>query len=307
VKEESIPLFKVTAALTLGMIAFGFAPILVKFGTDYSAIKIASVRTVFGYLLLLPAWWMYRKKTEYKKEKENEQKGSFRLKMIAGLFLGTHFLCWIGSLYYTSVASASVLVTVHPVILIVAERAIFKKQFTILAWTGVFVAFAGSIMLGFTDRVASDDFSNPLLGNALAFLAAIIFAVYFMIGRKIRQQSSWINYVTPVYGFAAVACVIAFLLFELPFSFSEIDSLLLLIGLGLALGPQILGHGSLNYAVKYISPTILSTLILTEPAAASVLAYFFFGEIPPLASVFAMVIIITGVFVTWKKKSSKNY
>jgi hypothetical protein len=42
------------------------------------------------------------------------------------------------------------------------------------------------------------------------------------------------------------------------------------IGLALAVGPTIIGHGSMNYAVKYISPTILATLILSEAVVAAV-------------------------------------
>ena len=41
------------------------------------------------------------------------------------------------------------------------------------------------------------------------------------------------------------------------------------IGVALAVGPTIIGHGSMNYAVKYISPTIPATLILSEAVIAA--------------------------------------
>ena len=69
----------------------------------------------------------------------------------------------------------------------------------------------------------------------------------------------------------------------------------------MALGPQIMGHGSLNYAIKYISPTLLSTLILIEPLLASILALVIFKEWPESSSLVAMAIIIIGVSLTWKK------
>ncbi|MDZ7694833.1 MAG: DMT family transporter [Balneolaceae bacterium] len=72
---------------------------------------------------------------------------------------------------------------------------------------------------------------------------------------------------------------------------------------GMAVFPQILGHGSMNYAVKFISPTLISTLILTEPIFATFLAYLFFNELPPATSFLSMLVIIIGVGLTWKRKA----
>ncbi len=78
------------------------------------------------------------------------------------------------------------------------------------------------------------------------------------------------------------------------------------VGAGLAFGPQVVGHGSMNYAVKYVSPTLLSTLILVEPLLASVLAFFMFAELPPVASIVAMLIILVGVGLSWRRKASTS-
>lgn len=77
------------------------------------------------------------------------------------------------------------------------------------------------------------------------------------------------------------------------------------MGLCLAVGPSIIGHGSMNYAVRFISPTLLATLFLIEPLMASVLAYLLFGEVPSLFSVVAMSIVIVGIGLTWKRAAKK--
>ena len=78
---------------------------------------------------------------------------------------------------------------------------------------------------------------------------------------------------------------------------------LLWVGVALALGPQIIGHGSLNYVVKFVSPTLLSTLILFEPVLSSIVAFFLFGEVPLLWSLVGMGVIFLGILLTWSKKS----
>jgi len=296
---DSIPKSKVYAALGAGLIAFGFAPILVRLTPETPPLVLASYRTVIAVFLLVP-YWLYKRTRNTSSFKSNEN----LLVALAGICLGLHFCCWIGSLYYTSVASASVLVTIHPVLLILVERLWMKRSFAAATWAGVILAFAGSVILGISDSQIEQDFSDPLFGNFLALSAAFIFVIYLLIGQKIRQNREWVDYVFPVYFFSALTCV--FLAVAAGDDLAQISFKGAAVGLGLALGPQILGHGSMNYAVKFISPTLLSTLILVEPIFASVLAFFLFAELPPVGSLIAMVIILTGVGLTWKRKTEKD-
>lgn len=296
---EVFPKSKVFAALAAGLVAFGFAPILVRTTPETPALVLASYRTVFAVIMLLP-YWLYKRQGKLLSGKPRKRV----MIVLAGVCLGLHFACWISSLYYTSVASASVLVTIHPVILISIERIWFKRSFAWTTWMGVFFALTGSILLGISDSQIEQSFTNPLLGNTLAVAAALIFVVYLLIGQQIRQDQEWIDYVFPVYLFTAVTCVL------LAISFGEnllnISPVGIAAGIGLALGPQIVGHGSMNFAVKYVSPTLLSTLVLSEPLFASVLALLIFNELPPLASILSMIVILTGVALTWKRKAKKS-
>jgi drug/metabolite transporter (DMT)-like permease len=294
--HTDIPILKVTLFLAAGMLTFGFAPILVRFTLETDPIALAMLRTGFAVLMLLPFW--FTRKTPVK---ELKKRGiSQWLLMGAGISLGAHFSFWIGSLHYTSVASASVLVTMHPVMLILAESLIYKKQFRPLVWAGVFLAFGGSVMLGLADDSQMEQFPQALLGNGMAFTAALVFVCYFLLGRKIRQYTEWIDYVFYVYLYATLTCAVLSILSigGLPdFSLTAIW-----VGLGLAAGPTILGHGAMNYAVKYISPTLLSTLVLSEAVVAAVAAYLIFSEVPSLLSIGAMVVIVVGVTLTWTKR-----
>lgn len=299
-QSSNLPNLKVLLFLFFGLLSFGFAPILVRFGTDVEPLVLAGLRTVFAVIILLPLWMM--KGATIQELKKN---GVHLFWLIgAGVCLGVHFTLWIASLHYTSVASASVLVTVHPVILIVAESILFKRSFRPVVWVGVLVAFAGSTFLGIADNSLAEQFPNALLGNSLAFSAAVIFVIYFLIGRKIRQHSEWIDYVFHVYFYAGITCAILSIFWVGGLPVITVSSIF--VGLALAIGPTILGHGSMNYAVKYISPTLLSTLILSEAVIAAVTAYFIFGEIPSYLSIISMIIIICGISLTWSKRLKRK-
>lgn len=290
------PKVQVLAALAAGLTAFGFAPILVRLAPDTSPLVLVVYRTVLAALMLLPFWlWTRDSGQRIGKSKERLWMG------LSGACLGLHFTFWISSLYYTSVASASVLVTIHPIIMILVERLWYKRTFAKMTWIGVILAFGGSLLLGISDSQIEQSFANPSFGNFLAFSAAIIFVVYLLIGQKIRKQRAWIDYVFPVYFFAALTCVL--IAVSLGKNLLNISTIGVWAGAGLAFGPQILGHGSMNFAVKYVSPTLLSTLILSEPLLASVLAFFLFSEMPPATSILAMAIILIGVGLTWRRKA----
>ncbi|WP_244545712.1 DMT family transporter [Fodinibius roseus] len=164
------------------------------------------------------------------------------------------------------------------------------------------MAFSGSLILGVSDSQIDQPFADPLFGNALAFTAALVFVVYLLIGQKIRKKRAWIDYVFPIYFFAAGTCVAIALISGR--DLLDITTIGVWAGAGLAFGPQVLGHGAMNFAVKYVAPTLLSTLILVEPLLASTLAFFFFAELPPLTSMAAMLVILLGVGLTWRRKVS---
>jgi len=281
--------------LAAGLAMFALAPIIVRMsGPNADPVAITTVRTVSAFLMLLPFW--IAKQLRKDVPKIHRTRKELMWTALAGFSLSAHFTLWIGSLFYTSIASASVLVTIHPIMLILVESTFLKKKFPVLSWIGVFCAFAGSVLLGVFDSGPSENFSNPLLGNTMAMVAAVFFVFYILISQKIRVTSSWLDYVFAVYGFTALGTVLIALILGTSFN-QPIETIL--SGLALALGASIIGHGSMNYAIKFISATLLSTLILAEPVFATLLGVAVFGEIPILSSMIAMAVIMVGIFMTW--------
>jgi len=73
-----------------------------------------------------------------------------------------------------------------------------------------------------------------------------------------------------------------------------------LYGLLLAFVPQLVGHTSFNWAVRWVSPTLVALVILAEPVGSSVLGYLVFGEVPgPLVLGGAAVLLIGVAGAVW--------
>ena len=96
---------RVIPILALGLFSVMMSPILVRFAGAAPGMAAAVWRTVFAALLLAPFAL-----PRIGKEVRTFSAIDWGLVLAAGILLGLHFVAWIESLYYTTVASASVLV-----------------------------------------------------------------------------------------------------------------------------------------------------------------------------------------------------
>ncbi len=215
------------------------------------------------------------------------------LLLLSGIFLALHFATWITSLRYTSVASSVVLVQTSPVFVALGSFFILKEKLPWPLITGIVVTLCGAIIIGANDASLE---GSQLTGNALAVAGAICAAGYFLIGRISREKLETITYVSIVYSVAAITVLV--LVIAQRYSMVDYSAQTFLYLIGIAVGPQIIGHTSLNWALKYFSATSVSVAALGEPIGATVLAIFLLGEQPSLLKIAGAVIILAGVTIT---------
>ncbi len=272
--------------LGMGLIAISFASIFIKLCpapslviSAYrlgiaSAIYIAFTRIRYG-----PIWSRF----------STSQR---QLMLISGTFLTLHFATWITSLKFTSVASSVVLVQSAPVFVALGSMIFLREKPTKLLLFGIAIAFAGTIL------ISAHDFSldrKSFIGNLLAIGGAIGAAGYLLIGRKLRADISTFHYVTVVYSVAALCLILIAILSGARFTGYETNTYWLF--LAIALIPQVVGHTTVNWALKYFSATAVAVIILGEPIGASILALLILKESISLMKIIGGLIILTGVIV----------
>jgi drug/metabolite transporter (DMT)-like permease len=125
-------------------------------------------------------------------------------------------------------------------------------------------------------------------------------AVYFLIGRHLRPRLSLLSYTTIVYGCAAVTLLaLTALLGQSLLGYSSSIYLLFFL---MALFPQLLGHSSYNYALGFLPAAYVSIAVISEPIGASILGFFFFGEIPGVLSIVGGFFILAGILFSGRRK-----
>jgi drug/metabolite transporter (DMT)-like permease len=70
----------------------------------------------------------------------------------------------------------------------------------------------------------------------------------------------------------------------------------------LALIPQLIGHTTFNWALKYIPASMVAITILGEPVGSTILAFFILDEGLTSWKVMGGTLIFTGILIAlWKR------
>jgi len=274
--------------LFFGILSFSVSAILVRYAGSAPGLAVAALRTSFAVIILAPFAF-----PRIKKEVRNFGGKDWLLVISGGVLLGLHFVTWIESLYHTTVAGASVILAIAPILVALLSHWLLKER---LEWSlilSILVAVTGSVLLVWGDLIRVDDVKESLLGNGLAISAAFLQAFYMIIGRVVRRSASWLAYVFPLYTVAALTTIVAALIDGTTLIGYD-PSVYVLCAL-MALFPQIAGHGSFNFALKYLSAAFLSLLSLLEPVIASVLAFLLFEEMPTGIALTGMAMVLLSV------------
>ena len=257
---------KITLLLVLALFSVSTSPIIGRALENVGAISISFWRMFLASFIL----WIYSLVKPQGKIKISKNRNKI---IYAGILLGFHFALFFEAIKITSISNATFLGTLAPFFTLILEIYFIKRKFSRVVLLGLIVTFFGSIIILVYDFDLSTSFT---LGNIYAVLCSICLAIAFVIAEKVRENENTIVYTRTLYLSAALTLLlISFFANETLMINNHIDFLGLLF---LGLVPTIIGHNSIYYAIKYVSPTIVAAFPLGEPIIATVLAYFIFNE-----------------------------
>jgi len=295
------------AVLAFGILAASTASLFIRFAQgDIPSIVIAAYRLSLATLVLTPLVL-----SRYHKELMSLTSRQILLLCISGIFLAFHFAAWITSLRYTTVASSVVLVSTTPLWVALLSPIILKEQPDKAIWIGLLIALAGGTVVSigqscsvqsgylqcppFGEFIQADNFT----GNLLALVGAWMATGYMLIGRRLRSSLALTSYIYVVYGVAAVT-----LLAMVAITGEKMvgyPSQSYLYCLALALIPQLLGHSSYNWALKYLSAVYVSVSLLGEPIGSTIMALLILKETPTILELAGGVLILAGIYLASRK------
>ncbi len=290
-----------TLAIAGGVLAVSTAAIFIRYAQqDVPSLVIAAVRLTLAALVLAPVAL-----ARHRAEIHGLSRRELGLGLLSGFFLALHFATWISSLEFTSVASSVALVSTTPLWVAILSPLVLRESISRATVFGLALALLGGTVVGLSETcqiqngLACPPFSEfmqgqALWGNFLAFCGAWMGAGYLLIGRRLRAKMSLIPYIFVVYGMAALVLVIIMLAArQSPFGYPPMNYLWMLL---LALVPQLLGHSTFNWALRYLPASFVAVTLLGEPIGSTVLAFFILREAPSALEIIGGLLILAGIY-----------
>lgn len=224
----------------------------------------------------------------------------------AGVMLALHFWAWNTSVELTTIAASVVLVNMQPLIVAGLSAVWLREQPTRVQWMGIGIAMLGALIVAAPDLLRAGRQSiagSAALGDALAVAGAITAGIYYVVGRRLRGELDLWAYVGLVYG----VCLLTLLAIAVaadvplgPYPRREYGIFVLL-----ALGPMLLGHTGLNWALRHVRAYQVNIVLLGEPIGATLLAAALPGirEQPGIWTLVGGAIVLGGILLAERRRS----
>jgi drug/metabolite transporter (DMT)-like permease len=225
----------------------------------------------------------------------NWRQGSIRQFTVYGFVTALHFILYISSLSFTTVAHALTLVNSAPIFVTVLSAIFLKETIVARKWIGIAIAVGGiAVLAGFEGQFTT----NMLIGDLMALGSGIMYAVYSLIGRKERDNYSLFSYAFGVYGFAAiwVLPVAVWSFFGgsgvLNYNWGNILALL-----ALGIFPLGFGHTLYNAALRKVQATYANIIGTQEVSIGILYSWLFIAKEPSLNALIGAGITLIGLIL----------
>lgn len=289
--------------LAFALLGISFAGPLVRLSaSDPVAIAVwrlgFSLLIVGGFLVATSEWRDWRRITRFE----------LALALAAGIALALHFWAWNASIHLTTIAASVTLVNLQPAFVAAISAIALREAPTRKQLIGITVAILGALVIAAPDLKGglAPTGNAPLLGNLLAVSAAVTAAIYYTIGRRLRRSLGIWSYVGIVYASAFLA--LAGIAFWRGIHLFPQPSREIAIFAGLAIGPMLLGHTGMNWALKFLPAYVVNLTVLGEPVGATLLGALIpsIRQIPSFSTLVGGAIVLGGVMIAAQNPTRRS-
>jgi drug/metabolite transporter (DMT)-like permease len=237
----------------------------------------------------------------------------FPLLALCGLFgVAINQLFFFHGLNLSSAFNSGIIMALNPIMVVILSFFLLKERLTAFKLTGITLGATGAILLTLK---ATTHFGDSRLGDLFLFLNALSYAIYLVIAKPLMKKYSPIQVITWVFTFGLLFVLI------FPPTLSELtqtDFQRIPTGIWWKISYVVIGVTFMTYlltifGLKYLSATISSAYIYTQPVMVLLFTFLFalngwssdYRSTITSEKILYMFVIFTGVYLTSKSTSKK--
>ena len=204
---------------------------------------------------------------------------------IGGLILALGFVAYVFSMYTTTVANTNFIITTETIFLALFGYFFLKEKINLITFISIILGMSGVlIILGSSLSIQS---SEQFLGNIVAFIMPISFAVLVIVIRKYPN----VDMVPAQFTAGIAAAIIGFFIAgQLLISIHDLFLALLAGFFQIGFGFILITVGS-----QTTPAAIVGVMMLTESVFGPFWAWLFINEVPPAAVIIGGSIVIFSI------------
>jgi len=264
----------------LGAICLSFGGVIVKSFDGANLWQILFWRQIF-FSIIVALYLLFTYKKNFFTSFYNSGLPGF----IGGLFLAVGFVAYVFAMYTTTVANTNFIITTETIFLALFGYFFLKERISLITFISITLGMLGVLII--LGSSLSNQTNEQFLGNIVAFIMPISFAVLVMVVRKYPN----VDMVPAQFTAGVAAAIIGFFVVE-KLSMSLNDFLL-----ALSAGFFQIGFGFILITIgsQTTPAAVVGVMMLTESVFGPLWAWLFINEVPPTAVIIGGSIIIFSI------------
>ena len=202
----------------------------------------------------------------------------------------------------TTVTIAVVLFQTHPIFITIYASLFFKEKVTSSTILAMALTFSGATLVA-----KAYEFSwlrANLTGVILGMMSSILFALYFLVIRGLRNR--YTNWTLILYGETIGAVTLTPIIFSSLYEIVNYAQQLWFLILAMAWLSSLLAYLVYSYALKYVKSSKGSILSVIEPLSAAIFSATILRENFEPLQIIGVTLALTGVILLFYKPRFKN-
>ncbi len=290
---------KVLGSMVLSMICWAFSFVWIKQAfISFNPLTIVVLRLLVSALLLFTILKLSGRLVKLRK-------ADFKWFILLAFF--EPFLYFMGESFGLELVSSTVgavIVSTIPLFAPITDKLFFKSKVSWANIMGIFVSFAGVLLIIF-----KDDFSltAPLKGILLVFLAVIAALGYSVVLKKIPSHYNSVSIITYQNAIGIFFFLPLFLIYDVPrLGELKITSEAITAVVLLAVFASSLAFIFFTYGIRIIGITKANVFVNMIPVFTAIIAWWVLGEIITIQMMIGIAIVVSGVFVSQIKLKKRG-
>lgn len=236
--------------------------------------------------------------------REKVERGDiFRLGVLSLLGVSINQSFFIKGMSLTSPISGAIIMITSPLLVLILGNIILKEKITWQRFSGIIIGLGGAALLILSNTVSNSKSDSPL-GDLFIFINALSWGTFLVLVKPMMKKYHTVTVLKWVFLFGILVLV--------PLGFNDVraidwstfDGRVVFDVLFVIVGVTFIAYLMNVYALKVLSPTVVSAYIYTQPVMAAAIALMLGKDELNWQKIVSAVLIFAGVMLASQNKKA---